>query len=89
MLETKEQETLPFEDDNQLPEEATKYHKRIDDLIEDAEIEAEMEAEKKIRSKNSRVFSIFEGCWRSQAPDYISSVEIVKFYFFKKIASVP
>ena len=58
MLETKEQETLPFEDDNQLPEEATKYHKRIDDLIEDAEIEAEMEAEKKIRSKNSRMFSI-------------------------------
>jgi cell division protein FtsN len=58
MLETKEQEALPFEDDNQLPEEATKYHKRIDDLIEDAEIEAEMEAEKKIRSKNSRMFSI-------------------------------
>jgi cell division protein FtsN len=60
MLETKEQETLSlsFEDDNQLPEEATKYHKRIDDLIEDAEIEAEMEAEKKIRSKNSRMFSI-------------------------------
>ena len=58
MLDTKEQETLPFEDDNQLPKEATKYHKRIDDLIEDAEIEAEMEAEKKIRSKNSRMFSI-------------------------------
>jgi len=58
MLETKEQETLPFEYDNQLPEEATKYHKRIDDLIEDAEIEAEIEAEKKIRSKNSRMFSI-------------------------------
>ena len=58
MLEIKEQKTLPFEEDNQLPEEATKYHKRIDDLIEDAEIEAEMEAEKKIRSKNSRMFSI-------------------------------
>ena len=58
MQEIKEQETLPFEEDSQLPEEATKYHKRIDDLIEDAEIEAEMEAEKKIRSKNSRMFSI-------------------------------
>lgn len=58
MLEIKEQETLPFEEDTQPPEEISKYHKRIDDLIEDAEIEAEMEAEKKIRSKNSRMFSI-------------------------------
>ncbi len=58
MLEVKEQETLPFEEDTQPPEEITKYHKRIDDLLEDAEIEAEMEAEKKIRSKNSRMFSI-------------------------------
>lgn len=58
MLEIKEQETLPFEEDTQPPEEITKYHKRIDDLLEDAEIEAEMEAEKKIRSKNSRMFSI-------------------------------
>ena len=31
----------------------------------------------------------FEGLWCSQAPDYISSVEIVKFYFLKKFASVP
>ena len=58
MLETREQETLPFEEDTQPPKEITKYHKRIDDLLEDAEIEAEMEAEKKIRSKNSRMFSI-------------------------------
>ena len=58
MLETREQETLPFEEDTQPPKEITKYHKRIDDLFEDAEIEAEMEAEKKIRSKNSRMFSI-------------------------------
>ena len=58
MLETREQETLPFEEDTQPPEEISKYHKRIDDLLEDAEIEAEMEAEKKIRSKNSRMFSI-------------------------------
>jgi cell division septation protein DedD len=58
MLEIKEQETLPFEEDTQPPEEITKYHKRIDDLLEDAEIEAEIEAEKKIRSKNSRMFSI-------------------------------
>ena len=58
MLEIKEQETLPFEEDRQPPEEITKYQKRIDDLFEGAEIEAEMEAEKKIRSKNSRMFSI-------------------------------
>jgi cell division protein FtsN len=58
MLQIKEQETLPFEEDSQPPEEITKYHKRIDELLEDAEIEAEMEAGKKIRSKNSRMFSI-------------------------------
>lgn len=58
MLETKEQEILPVEENNPPPEEVNKYHKRIDDLIEDAEIEAEMEAEKNIRSKNSRIFSI-------------------------------
>jgi cell division septation protein DedD len=58
MLEIKEQGTLSFNEDNDLPEEVTKYYKRIDDLIEDAEIEAEIEAEKKIRSKNSRMLSI-------------------------------
>ena len=50
MLEIKEQETLPFTENNQPLEEINKYNKRIDDLIEDAEIEAEIEAEKKIRS---------------------------------------
>jgi cell division protein FtsN len=59
MQQIKEQETLPFEEYTQQPEEITKYHKRIDDLLEDAEIEAEMEAGKKIRSKNSRMFSIY------------------------------
>jgi len=34
------------------------YHKSIDSLIEDAEIEAEIEAEKTIRSKNARLLSI-------------------------------
>jgi cell division septation protein DedD len=58
MLETKELETSPVEKNSQPPEEVSKYHKRIDDLIEDAEIEAEIEAEKNIRSKNSRMFSI-------------------------------
>ena len=56
MLEIKEQENPPVEENN--PPEVNKYHKRIDDLIEDAEIEAEIEAEKNIRSKNSRMFSI-------------------------------
>ena len=56
MMDTKEQS--PFTEIEHLPEETKKYNKHIDDLIENAEIEAEMEAEKKIRSKNSRVFSI-------------------------------
>jgi cell division protein FtsN len=56
MMDTKEQS--PVAEIEQLPEETKKYNKHIDDLIENAEIEAEMEAEKKIRSKNSRVFSI-------------------------------
>ena len=56
MLEIKEQENSPVEENN--PPEVNKYHKRIDDLIEDAEIEAEIEAEKNIRSKNSRMFTI-------------------------------
>jgi len=38
--------------------EDTKYIKRIDDLIEEAEIEAELEAEKRIRSKNTKLLSI-------------------------------
>jgi cell division protein FtsN len=56
MMDTKEQS--PVSEIEHLPEETKKYNKHIDDLIENAEIEAEMEAEKKIRSKNSRVFSI-------------------------------
>ena len=56
MMDTKEQS--PFTEIEHLPEETKKYNKHIDDLIENAEIEAEMEAEKKIRSKNSRFFSI-------------------------------
>ena len=56
MMDTKEQS--PVTETEHLPEETKKYNKHIDDLIENAEIEAEMEAEKRIRSKNSRVFSI-------------------------------
>ena len=53
MMDIEEKLALPeFEHDT------NKYKKHINDLIEDAEIEAEMEAKKKIRSKNSRVFSI-------------------------------
>ncbi|MEK9629651.1 MAG: SPOR domain-containing protein [Nitrospinota bacterium] len=54
MMDTEEKLTPPEIDQN----DTNKYKKHINDLIEDAEIEAEMEAEKKIRSKNSRVFSI-------------------------------
>lgn len=38
--------------------ETNKYRKNVNAIIENAEIEAEIEAEKKIRSKNSRIFLI-------------------------------
>jgi cell division protein FtsN len=56
MMDTKEQPTVS--EVEHLTEETKKYNKHFDDLIENAEIEAEMEAGKKIRSKNSRIFSI-------------------------------
>lgn len=40
------------------PEEINRYNKRVEDLLEDAEIEAELEAENKVRSKNARLFLI-------------------------------
>ncbi len=39
-------------------EEKSKYNKRIEEIMEDAEIEAELEAEKKIRSKNTKMLLI-------------------------------
>ncbi|QPJ63161.1 MAG: SPOR domain-containing protein [Candidatus Nitronauta litoralis] len=39
-------------------EPAVRYTKRIDDLIEDAEIEAEIEAERKVRAKNTKIVAI-------------------------------
>ena len=59
MMETGENLSLPRNEDH----DTKKYKKHINDLIEDAEIEAEMEAEKKIRSKNSRVFLISIFCF--------------------------
>ena len=59
MMETGENLSLPENEDH----DTKKYKKHINDLIEDAEIEAEMEAEKKIRSKNSRVFLISIFCF--------------------------
>jgi cell division septation protein DedD len=56
MMDTKEQSTVSKVE--YLSKETKKYSKHLDDLIENAEIEAEMEAGKKIRSKNSRIFSI-------------------------------
>jgi len=58
-METGENLSLPENEDHDIK----KYKKHINDLIEDAEIEAEMEAEKKIRSKNSRVFLISMFCF--------------------------
>ena len=54
MMDTEEKTALPDIEH----QDTNKYKKHINDLIENAEIEAELEAEKKIRSKNSRVFSI-------------------------------
>ena len=53
MMDTEEKLAFP-----EIEQDTSKYKKHINDLIEDAEIEAEIEAKKKIRSKNSRVFSI-------------------------------
>ena len=53
MMDTEEKLAFP-----EIEQDTNKYKKHINDLIDDAEIEAEMEAKKKIRSKNSRVFSI-------------------------------
>jgi cell division protein FtsN len=58
-METGENLSLPENEDH----DTKKYKKHINDLIENAEIEAEMEAEKKIRSKNSRVFLISIFCF--------------------------
>ena len=57
MMDTEEKLAFP-----EIEPDINKYKKHINDLIEDAEIEAEMEAKKKIRSKNSRVFSISMLC---------------------------
>ena len=59
MMETGENLSLLENEDH----DTKKYKKHINDLIEDAEIEAEMEAEKKMRSKNSRVFLISMFCF--------------------------
>jgi cell division protein FtsN len=56
MMDTKEQSSVS--EVEHLSEEIQKYNKHLDNLIENAEIEAEMEAGKRIRSKNSRIFSI-------------------------------
>ncbi len=53
MMDTEEKLAFP-----EIESDTNKYKKHINDLIEDAEIEAEIEAKKKIRSKNSRLFSI-------------------------------
>ncbi len=47
-----------MENPEQEQEQDKTYHKSIDALIEDAEIEAEIEAEKTIRSKNARLLTI-------------------------------
>ena len=45
--------------ENYYSKEINRYNKRVEDLIEDAEIEAEIEAETKVRSKNTQLFLIF------------------------------
>lgn len=46
------------QDQEELKDEDNTYHKRIEELLEDAEIEAEIETEKKVRSKNTRLVTI-------------------------------
>jgi len=60
MIETQEDKPCEEIDSSTkaIDEEWKKYNKRLDDLIDDVEIEAEMEAEKTIRSKNSRLVTI-------------------------------
>ena len=43
-------------------DDKNKYSKRIDDIIEDAEIEAELEAEKKLRMKKSKAALAILAC---------------------------
>ena len=54
MMDNDDSLALPEIEDH----ETKKYKKHVNDLIDDAELEAEIEAEKKIRSKNSRIFLI-------------------------------
>jgi cell division protein FtsN len=49
---------MPQTIEDKEQEQDKTYHKSIDALIEDAEIEAEIEAEKTIRSKNARLVTI-------------------------------
>ena len=61
MLETEQEkvaEVLPLATSDDPINELNKYNKRMDELIEDAEIESEMEAARKIRSKNTRLMTI-------------------------------
>jgi cell division septation protein DedD len=46
------------QEQEELKDEDNTYHKRIEELLEDAEIEAEIETEKKVRSKNTRLVTI-------------------------------
>ncbi|MEE2986820.1 MAG: SPOR domain-containing protein [Nitrospinota bacterium] len=61
MLETEQEkvaEVLPLATSDDPIHELNKYNKRMDELIEDAEIESEMEAARKIRSKNTRLMTM-------------------------------
>lgn len=49
---------MPQTMEDKEQEQDKTYHKSIDALIEDAEIEAEIEAEKTVRSKNAKLLSI-------------------------------
>lgn len=53
--ETNEDLNLKLRKDNK---EWEKYNKRMDNIIENVEIESEIEAENKFRSKNSKLFTI-------------------------------
>ena len=57
-MEIQENKTNGVTHSKNINYEWKKYNKRMEEIIDDAEIESEMEAENEVRSKNSRLLTI-------------------------------
>ena len=57
-MEIQENKTNGVTHSKNINYELKKYNKRMEEIIDDAEIESEMEAENEVRSKNSRLLTI-------------------------------